>query len=127
MPISTHNADNAPQPAGGYAQAAQAYGYNRVVWVSGQIPVDAAGNLPTTFAEQARTAWRNLIAQLDNVNLSLDNLAKVTIYLADRKYAMENRVIRQEILGDRKVAMTVVIAGIFDENWLLEIEGIAAE
>jgi enamine deaminase RidA (YjgF/YER057c/UK114 family) len=111
----------------GYAQVTQAYGISRVVWVSGQIPIDAAGNLPTTFAEQARNAWRNVIAQLDNVNLSIDNLAKVTIYLADRKYALENRQIRQEILGDRKVAMTVVIAGIFDENWLLEIEAVAAE
>jgi 2-iminobutanoate/2-iminopropanoate deaminase len=127
VPISAHNADNAPRPSGDYAQVTQAFGISRVVWVSGQIPVDATGNLPAAFADQARNAWRNLIAQLDNVNLSIDNLAKVTIYLADRKYAMENRAIRKEILGDRKVAMTVVIAGIFDEAWLLEIEGTAAE
>ena len=127
MPLSAHSADNAPQPSGGYAQAIQATGLTRVVWVSGQIPVDASGNLPTTFADQARAAWRNVIAQLDNVNLSIDNLTKVTIYLADRKYAMENRAVRKEILGDRMVAMTVVIAGIFDEAWLLEIEATAAE
>jgi hypothetical protein len=54
-------------------------------------------------------------------------LAKVSIYLTDRSYALENRAIRREILGDRGVAMTVVIAGIFAEFRLLEIEATAAE
>jgi 2-iminobutanoate/2-iminopropanoate deaminase len=39
---------------------------------------------------------------------------------------MENRAIRQEILGGRRVAVTVIVAGIFDEQWLIEIEAIAA-
>jgi hypothetical protein len=40
---------------------------------------------------------------------------------------LENRAITREIPGDPSVAMTVVIAGIFDESWLLEIEATAAE
>jgi enamine deaminase RidA (YjgF/YER057c/UK114 family) len=39
---------------------------------------------------------------------------------------MENREIRQEILGDRSPALTVIITGIFDQAWLVEIEAIAA-
>jgi hypothetical protein len=34
--------------------------------------------------------------------------------------------LRQEILGDRSPALTIVIAGIFDSAWLLEIEAVAA-
>jgi hypothetical protein len=37
-----------------------------------------------------------------------------------------NRKVRQEILGDLSPALTVVIAEIFDEAWLLEIEAVAA-
>lgn len=34
-------------------------------------------------------------------------------------------MVRQEVLGDRAPALTVVIATIYDEDWLLEIEAIA--
>jgi hypothetical protein len=30
------------------------------------------------------------------------------------------------VLGDRSPALTIVIAGIYDEAWLLEIEAVAA-
>jgi 2-iminobutanoate/2-iminopropanoate deaminase len=57
--------------------------------------------------------------------MSLDNLVKVTTYLSDRRYGRENSEIRQEVLGGRAPALTVVIAGIYDEAWLLEIEALA--
>jgi hypothetical protein len=37
-------------------------------------------------------------------------------------YALANRKIRQEVLGSHAPAFTVIITGIFDEKWLLEIE-----
>jgi enamine deaminase RidA (YjgF/YER057c/UK114 family) len=55
-----------------------------------------------------------------------DNLVKVTIFLADRRVAMENRMVRQEVLGERAPALTVIVCDIFDEAWLLEIEAVAA-
>jgi hypothetical protein len=58
-------------------------------------------------------------------DMTIGNLVKVTIFLSDRKYALENRQARQEALGDHAPALTVIIAGIFDEAWLLETEAIA--
>ena len=58
--------------------------------------------------------------------MGLDNLVKVTIFLADRAYGLENREIRREVFGDRQIALTVIITGIFDAAWLLEIEAVAA-
>jgi hypothetical protein len=46
---------------------------------------------------------------------------------SDRKYGQENRDIRREVFGDLASASTVIITGIFDEAWLLEIEAIAVE
>ena len=37
-----------------------------------------------------------------------------------------SRDLRQEFLGAHSPALTVIIAGIFDERWLLEIEATAA-
>ncbi|CAN5699340.1 RidA family protein [soil metagenome] len=119
------NATDAPAAAGGYAQAVEVSGPNRTLYISGQIPVGMDGVVPSSFAEQARLAWQNLEAQLRAAEMTYDNLVKVTIFLASRDYALENRTARNAAIGDRKIAMTVVIAGIFNESWLLEIEGIA--
>jgi enamine deaminase RidA (YjgF/YER057c/UK114 family) len=58
--------------------------------------------------------------------MGVENLTKVTIFLSSREFAMANREIRHEFLGTHRPALTVIIAGIFDEKWLLEIEAIAA-
>jgi 2-iminobutanoate/2-iminopropanoate deaminase len=51
---------------------------------------------------------------------------KATVFLADRADGLANREVRRAVLGDRRIAMTVVIAGIFDAAWLVEIEAVAA-
>jgi 2-iminobutanoate/2-iminopropanoate deaminase len=40
---------------------------------------------------------------------------------------MENREIRNDYLGSLAPAMTVVITGIFDSAWLMEVEVVAAQ
>ena len=120
------NAPDAVQPTGGYPQAVEVVGAKRLLFVSGQIPVRADGTLPKEFKEQARLAWANVEAQLRAAGMGLDNLVKVTIFLSDRAYNLENREVRRAVLGDRPVALTVIITGIFDPAWLLEIEAVAA-
>ena len=73
-------------------------------------------------------ALEYVMAQLTSAGMSVENLAKVTIFLSDRKHAIENRQARKAALGDqdRSVALTVIITGIFDSAWLLEIEAVAA-
>lgn len=119
------NSENAPDAAGGYAQAIEVSGATRRLYISGQIPVARDGALATDFPSQARQAWANVEAQLTAADMTLDDLVKVTIFLSDRQYNLQNREIRAEILGDRQPALTVIITGIFDDAWLLEIEAIA--
>ena len=120
------NAADSPDPIGGYAQAIEVSASQRTLFVSGQIPMAKDGSVPKSFEDQCRLAWANVEAQLRAADMSLDNVVKVTTYLSDRRYGMENRAVRQRVLGDRRPASTVVIAGIFDEAWLLEIEAVAA-
>lgn len=119
-------AADAPAAEGGYAQGVLTIGATRLLHVSGQIPTDRAGRVPDGFAAQCRQAWANVAAQLGAAEMSLDDVVKVTTYLADRSNAAENGAIRREILGARRPALTVVVAGIFDPAWLLEIEVVAA-
>ena len=58
--------------------------------------------------------------------MTLDNLVKVTTFLADRDDAMENRAVRLARLAGRQPALTVIVTGIFDAAWKVEIEAVAA-
>ncbi len=126
MERRAHNAADAAPAVGGYAQAIETIDARRFLFVSGQVPVGQDGKVPSAFGDQCRQAWSNVEAQLRAAGMSLDNLVKVTTFLGDRRFGLENRQIRQAVLGDRRIASTVVVAGIFDEAWLLEIEAIAA-
>lgn len=126
MTREASNAPDAPQPSGGYAQAVRLTEFDSLVFVSGQIPVDAAGAVPDGFADQCRLVWRNIEAQLEAAGMGLADIVKITTYLADRAHAQENSAVRQEVLAGLTPALTIIIAGIYDPAWLLEIEVIAA-
>lgn len=81
--------------------------------------------MPDDFGSQCRLVWKNLESQLLAAGMSLDNLVKVTTFLSDRRYALENTQIRKEALAGGAPALTLVIADIFDKKWLVEIEAIA--
>jgi enamine deaminase RidA (YjgF/YER057c/UK114 family) len=109
-----------------YAQAHAIEGFSRLLFISGQVPADEAGEVPDDFKDQCRLTWRNVEAQLHAAGMTLDNLVKVTIYLSDRRFRQANYEVRHEVLKGRSPALTVIITGIYDEAWLLEIEAIAA-
>lgn len=125
--MSPINAPDAPQPGGGYAQAMRVDPGASLLFVSGQIPVDTAGQVPGDFAAQCRLVWRNVAAQLTAAGMDLSNLVKVTTFLADRACREENSAIRRDILGDHAPALTVIVCDIYDPAWLLEIEAVAAK
>jgi enamine deaminase RidA (YjgF/YER057c/UK114 family) len=126
MTLTPVNAPDAPSPAGDYAQAVRLKDFEELLFVSGQIPVAADGAVPGAFAGQCRLVWRNVEAQLRAAGMGLADIVKVTTFLSDRAYAAENSAIRREVLADLTPALTVLIAGIYDPAWLLEIEVIAA-
>lgn len=120
------NADSAPEALGGYTQALAVEGASRLVFISGQIPQTREGAVPEGFEAQCRLAWSNVVAAVHEAGLEVSSLVKVTTFLSDRRYAEVNGAIRREVLGEHAPALTVIIAEIFDSEWLLEIEAVAA-
>ena len=110
----------------GYAQSVEVSHASRIVFVSGQVPVRADGSIPNSFEDQARVVWDNVRKQLAVSDMTFDNLVKLTVFLSDRNYTADYRRTRDEALGGRRVSLTTIITGIFDEGWLLEIEAVAA-
>ncbi len=128
QPVSLHGVQLTsldPQPRS-YAQGALLTGADRILYISGQVPETPDGTVPDNFDAQCRLAWHNVLTVLEGADLTERNLVKVTIFLADRRYREANARIRHEVLGDHHPALTIIITGIYEESWLLEIEAIAA-
>jgi enamine deaminase RidA (YjgF/YER057c/UK114 family) len=113
-------------PGGAYASAYEVSGPTRTVYISGQIPVRPDGTVPDGFEAQCRQVWANIDAVLAQAGMTRRDLVKVTTYLSDRRDRDVNSRIRRELLGDHLPALTIIIVGIYDPEWLLEIEAIAA-
>ena len=118
--------DGSPPVEGSYPQAVEVTGPTRWLYLSGQIPVAPDGALAPGFTAQCEQVWDNIETQLTAAGMTLDNLVKVTTFLSDRRYALENREVRVRRLAGRQPALTVIVTGIFDEAWLVEIEAVAA-
>ncbi|MFD0856857.1 RidA family protein [Actinomadura adrarensis] len=114
-----------PESSPAYTHGTLVTGAGRTLFVSGQPPWTTVGDIPGDFAGQCRLAWENVKTVLAEAGMTVRNLAKVTIYLSDRRYRALNSEIRAEVLGDHRPAVTIIITGIYDEAWLLEIEGVA--
>ena len=114
-----------PESTGTYTHGTLATGAQRTVFVSGQVPWSREGEMPEDFEGQCRLVWRNILAVLAEAGMGVANLAKVTTYLSDREHRAANGRIREEVLGGHRPALTIIITGIYAEEWLLEIEAVA--
>ncbi|MEL6288228.1 MAG: RidA family protein [Pseudomonadota bacterium] len=120
------NAEDGPPSSGTYAQALSVTGASELLFISGQIGVHGEGKAPPSFPAQAKLVWSNIDAQLRAAGMSRDDLVKVTVFLSDRADSEEYRAARDAYLDGHKVALTCIVTGIFDSDWLMEIEAVAA-
>jgi len=127
MQLRTHDPSDVPAAIGGYTNGLEVQNATRLLFISGQIPQQASGHLPSTIEGQCRQAWANVLGTLAGAGMSVPDLVKVTTFLGDRSYAAVNSEVRREILGEHRPALTVIVADIFDPAWMLEIEAVAAE
>lgn len=125
MTIRRINAQDGAEAIGAYVQALEVKDTSRRLYVSGQAPVRPDGTLPDTFKGQAEAVWSNILAQLRAADMGAEHIVKATTFLVDRQYRDENRDVRMAMLGGHTFALTVVLAGMFEDGWLLEIDAIA--
>lgn len=117
----------APSPTIAFAEACEVRHARRLLFISGQVPADEHGAVPPDYPSQYRLAWANVERRLKDAGMTFDNLVKATIFLSDRSLIAQSTGLRHAVLGERCPAITIVLTGIYDEAWLLEIEAIAAE
>ena len=109
-----------------YVHAVDLPAPGRWLFTAGTMGLDAHGVAPPTLAEQLELVWANLRAILAAHAMTVDDIVRVTSYLRDVAYADENALARVAALGGRAVPTTAIVVGTLSEDWLVEIEIVAA-
>jgi 2-iminobutanoate/2-iminopropanoate deaminase len=119
--------DQAPKAIGPYSQAV-AVPAGRMVFLSGQIPLDpATGELvPGDITAQTTQVMKNLGAVLTAAGLSFDHVVRCTIFLADlADFGVVNAIYGKAFPSSPPARATVQVAAL-PRGARVEIDAIAA-
>ncbi|QDR81771.1 RidA family protein [Sporomusa termitida] len=121
---SVVNTDQAPAAIGPYSQAIKAGSF---LFISGQIPVDPVTGTVVAgdVAAQTKRVLDNITAILNSENLSLANVVKTTVFLADMNdFQTVNQVYGEFFSQDAPARGCVQVARL-PKDVAVEIEAIA--
>lgn len=100
---------------------------SRMLFVSGQVGIGRDGRtVEGGFDVQCRQAIANVEAVLQSAAMALADVIKVNIYLTRREDIPLLRSVRAERLAVAPAVTVVLVAGLHDPSWLVEIEAMAA-
>ena len=121
------NAPGVVEPFGAFSSAAwQPEG--RVLYVSGHVSQDADGATvgKGSMEAQTRQALENIRDVLAHAGGTMDDVAKVTVFVTDVSEISTIHQVRYEFFSPPYPASTLVqVARLIDPDWLIEIEAIA--
>jgi 2-iminobutanoate/2-iminopropanoate deaminase len=118
--------NNAPQPAGHYAQAMVHEG---LIYVAGQLPIDphTGAKCLGSVEEQAERALQNVLAILEAAGSGRDRVIKTTVYVSDIRLWDRVNAVYAAFFGRHRPARAVVPTAELHHGFLVEIEAIAAQ
>ena len=118
--------ETGPAAIGPYSQAIR-FASGRMVFVSGQVPIDpATGTLvPGGIHEQTRRAIANLEAILVAAGASLTSVVKTTVFLADLGDFAEMNAVYADHFGAEPPARSTVEVSRLPKDARVEIEALA--
>ena len=123
----------APHPLGAYSLAVEVTA-GRMLYIAGQVGLDASGNLVGTgdAAAQTQQAFANLGQVLSGAGATFSNVVEFTTYLVGRESIQPFIDARSRIFpglfpdGQYPPNTLLVVAGLVREELLVEIKAVAA-
>ena len=114
----------APAAIGPYSQAIKV---GNLVYTSGQIPIDPATGsfVEGGIKEQTRQSLTNINAILQEAGLSLNNVVKTTVFLAEMGDFTDMNNVYAEFFSEPYPARSAVAVKTLPKGALVEIEVIA--
>ena len=127
MPFSTITTPEA-RPVANYKMATRQEG-GHLLYVSGQVARDTDGNVvgKGDMRTQARQVFQNLQQVLQASGGDLKDLMKMTTYITNIEHFPAVAEIRNEVFqGELPASTLIVVKSLFNPDFLIEVEGIAA-
>ena len=114
----------APAAIGPYSQAIQV---GNLVYTSGQIPIDPATGVFAEggIKEQTRQSLTNVKAILEEVGLTMSNVVKTTVFMADMNDFADTNSVYAEFFTEPYPARSAGAVKTVPKGALVEIEVIA--
>jgi 2-iminobutanoate/2-iminopropanoate deaminase len=111
----------------GFSQAWRVDDAQAVIFVSGQGPLSAEGEIVgDDFETQTRQTFENLHTVLEQAGASLDSVVKLTVFLTDIGTLRDFGRIKAEFISGRQPASTAVQVGALAlPAMMIEVEAIA--
>jgi enamine deaminase RidA (YjgF/YER057c/UK114 family) len=104
----------------GYSRAVRV---GNMVSVSGTAPVWPDGEVDPDPAVQARRCWEIALAALEELDVRPADVIRTRQYVVTADIAEAVGAVHGEIFGDVRPASTmIVVAGLLDPRWLVEVE-----
>jgi enamine deaminase RidA (YjgF/YER057c/UK114 family) len=131
--IKIFNPDGLAKPAGTYTHIAHAKTQD-VVFIAGQVPMDASGNTvgKGDFEAQCAQVYANIHTALRAVGADWNNVVQFTSFLVRPQDAAAFRAYRGREFpkmfpgGAYPPNTLLIISRLADENYLLEVQTVAA-
>ncbi len=122
--MKTISTQKAPATIGPYSQAIQ---IGNLVFTSGQIPINPATGLFVAggIKEQTRQSLLNVQAILIEVGLTMANVVKTTVFMADMNDFADMNVVYAEFFAEPYPARSAVAVKTLPKGALVEIEVVA--
>ena len=114
----------APSAIGPYSQAIQV---GNIIYTSGQIPIDPATGsfVEGGIKEQTRQSLLNVKAILEEAGLTMGNVVKTTVFMADMNDFAYMNAVYAEFFAEPYPARSAVAVKTLPKGALVEIEVVA--
>ena len=111
-----------------YSQGIKVSQAQTILFLSGQVAYTPEGGVACRgdFKGQARGAYEAIKALVESQGGTMANVIKITTYVTDMRYRLDLAPIREEFLGKKGPASTLIeIPALAHPDWMIEIEAIA--
>lgn len=127
--LARRNVRPAQLPAGADHERGYSYGVQvgNTVWISGQVPKDAKGNLVGAGDIEAQSVqvMENLRSVVEAAGATMDDVVKIATYVADRSYREPVQAVRRRYFkAPNFPASATTVVGMLLPDVLVEVEAV---
>jgi enamine deaminase RidA (YjgF/YER057c/UK114 family) len=127
MNAKPHNPPSLHPPFSAYSLGMEVSGAERWLHLSGQVGVKKNGSVPPGAEGQMEECWAKIFAILESAGMDKGNMIKVTGFLTRPDDIGLFRQVRDRLMEGHEPASTlVIVAGLANPDWVVEIEAVAA-